>query len=112
MANHDQNQSSIQFKDLTINQESREVSLKGQPIELTPKEFNLIVLLALHPKKVFTRELLLEQIWLLEDYRDIRTVDTHVKNLREKLRVAGLTYNAIKTVWGVGYKFNQPDSGS
>lgn len=108
-ANHDQNQSSIQFKDLTINQESREVLVKEHPIELTPKEFSLLALLSFHPKKVFTREILLEQIWQLEDYRDIRTVDTHVKNLREKLRVAGLTYNTIKTIWGVGYKFDQPD---
>jgi two-component system response regulator ResD len=53
---------------------------------------------------------LLEQVWGADYFGDFRTVDTHVKNVREKVRKAGLTYNPIQTVWGVGYKFKEPDS--
>lgn len=90
----------------TVNYDSREVRIKNKHVELTPKEFNLLYLIAKQPKRVFTRDMLLDQIWSLDDYRDLRTVDTHVKNVREKLRKAGLSYNPIQTVWGVGYKFN------
>lgn len=102
----------IQYNDLQINQESREVHILGRKLDLTPKEFDLLVLLAKYPKRVFTRDILLEQIWKTEDFRDIRNVDAHIKNLREKFREGGLKYNSIKTVWGVGYKFNQPDENS
>lgn len=98
----------IQYEGLQLNKESREVQINGNQLELTQKEFDLIFILAQHPKRVFTRDILLEQIWKTDDYRDIRTVDTHIKNLREKIRDAGLQYNVINTVWGVGYKFKQP----
>ncbi len=96
----------LSFDELSLDHESREVRVKDVPIELTPKEFELLYLVCSQPKRVFTREILLDQIWSSSDFRDVRTVDTHVKNIRVKLRSAGLTYNPIKTVWGVGYKLN------
>lgn len=96
----------LTFENLLIDRESREVKVKGIPVELTPKEFDILYMTANQPKRVFTRDILLESIWEPEDFRDLRTIDTHVKNVREKLRKAGLSYNPIKTVWGVGYKFN------
>ncbi|RAZ79317.1 response regulator transcription factor [Planococcus halotolerans] len=99
----------LTFEDLLIDSESREVKVKEVAVELTPKEFDILYMVANQPKRVFTRDILLDTIWEQEDFRDLRTIDTHVKNVREKLRKAGLTYNPIKTVWGVGYKFNIQD---
>lgn len=96
----------LTYEDLSIDSISREVLVIGKSIELTPKEFDILYLVASQPKRVYTREILLDQIWESEDFRDFRTIDTHVKNVREKLRKAGLSYNPIKTIWGVGYKFN------
>ncbi|WP_083394490.1 response regulator transcription factor [Planococcus donghaensis] len=96
----------LAFEDLLIDSESREVKVKGILVELTAKEFDILYMVAGQPKRVFTREILLDNIWDSEDFRDLRTIDTHVKNVREKLRRSGLSYNPIKTVWGVGYKFN------
>lgn len=96
----------LTFGDLLIDSESREVKVKEIPVELTPKEFDILYMAASQPKRVFTRDILLDSIWELDDFRDLRTIDTHMKNLREKLRKAGLSYSPIKTVWGVGYKFN------
>ncbi|TRM12138.1 response regulator transcription factor [Lentibacillus cibarius] len=101
-----ENKTNIHFENLSINSESREVMVSGKPVELTPKEFDILYLVASQPKRVFTRDMLLDKIWHPSDFRDLRAVDTHVKNIREKLRKSGLTYNPIKTVWGVGYKFN------
>lgn len=99
----------LRYFEISINPDTREVTAHGQTLELTPKEFDLLLYLASHPRKVFTRELILEQVWGQDYEGDIRTVDTHVKNVREKLRQAGLTYNPIQTVWGVGYKFQGSD---
>lgn len=99
----------LTFEDLVIDSESREVKVKEVAVELTPKEFDILYMAASQPKRVFTRDILLDTIWEPEDFRDLRTIDTHVKNIREKLRKAGLAYNPIKTVWGVGYKFNIQD---
>ncbi|MBM7570558.1 response regulator transcription factor [Aquibacillus albus] len=95
--------------ELSINSESREVKLNEHLIDLTPKEFDILYLIAAHPKRVFTREILLDKVWPTNEFRDARAVDTHVKNLREKLRKAGLSFNPIKTVWGVGYKLFTPE---
>ena len=95
----------LRFEDLSIHSENREVMVKNTPIGLTPKEFDILSAIAGQPKRVFTREILLDAIWSQNEFRDLRAVDTHVKNIREKLRKAGLPYNPIKTVWGVGYKF-------
>lgn len=97
--------STLYFEDLSINIESRTVKIKDRPIELTPKEFDILYLIANQPKRVFTREIILDKIWSVNEFRDSRAVDTHVKNIREKLRRSGLTYNPIKTIWGVGYRF-------
>ncbi|QHJ70926.1 response regulator transcription factor [Planococcus halotolerans] len=99
----------LTFEDLVIDSESREVKVKEVAVELTPKEFDILYIAASQPKRVFTRDILLDTIWEPQDFRDLRTIDTHVKNVREKLRKAGLAYNPIKTVWGVGYKFNIQD---
>ncbi|WP_372869473.1 response regulator transcription factor [Planomicrobium okeanokoites] len=99
----------LTFEDLLIDSESRAVKVKEVSVELTPKEFDILYIAASQPKRVFTRDILLDTIWEPEDFRDLRTIDTHVKNVREKLRKGGLSYNPIKTVWGVGYKFNTQD---
>ncbi|MFD1736734.1 response regulator transcription factor [Bacillus salitolerans] len=94
------------FDALKIGIENRQVFVQAQEVVFTPKEFDLLFALANHPSRVFTREILLDQIWVVDEVLDVRTVDTHIKNIREKLKKAGLSYNPIKTVWGVGYKFN------
>ncbi|MDI6893278.1 MAG: response regulator transcription factor [Bacillota bacterium] len=93
----------LQYGDLLIDRDCRRVVCHASEIPLTPKEFDLLWFLAKAPGRVFTREKLLEHVWGYEYLGDARTVDTHVKNLREKLGVAGRQY--IRTVWGVGYKF-------
>ncbi|MFA7746156.1 response regulator transcription factor [Salinicoccus roseus] len=100
------NSNQLHFGDLSIDNESREVRHKGVLVELTPKEFDILYSVASQPKRVFTREILLDKIWDNDEFRDFRAIDTHVKNIREKVRKVGLSYNPIKTVWGVGYKFN------
>jgi two-component system response regulator ResD len=96
---------SILRGDLVIEPPTRRVIYQGEEITLTPKEFDLLALLARHPGRVFTREQLLEQVWGMDFYGETRTVDTHVKNLREKLGRSQEGKRLIATVWGVGYKF-------
>lgn len=103
--NEESNKTLLYFDDLSINNESREVMVRETSIELTPKEFDILYLVTSQPKRVFTREIILDAIWSPNEFRDTRAIDTHVKNIREKLRKSGLSYNPIKTVWGVGYKF-------
>ena len=90
------------FGELSISPKSRSVILKGQPIALPPKEFDLLLKLAQNEHIVLSREQLLETIWGYSYTGDSRTVDTHVKSLRDHL---GDYRNVIQTVWGVGYKF-------
>jgi len=92
----------ISFGDLIINKEEHYLKYKDEIIELTPKEFSLLWHLAQNSKKVFRRENLLKAVWGYDYFGDVRTVDTHIKSLRQKLGEAG---EAIETVWGVGYKF-------
>ncbi|GAX91656.1 response regulator transcription factor [Effusibacillus lacus] len=94
---------------MTIDPERRQVLIQEQSVDFTPKEFDLLYLLAVNPQRVFSREILLERVWGQDYFGDIRTVDTHVKNIREKFRKAGLSYVPIQTVWGVGYKFQGTD---
>lgn len=101
---------SLSFKNLVIDLESRIVLANGEPAGLTPKEFELLYLLAAHPKRVYTREMLIDRIWGPGHYRDDRTVDTHIKNIREKIRSKNLSYDPIQTVWGVGYQFERVES--
>ncbi|KKM12290.1 transcriptional regulator [Clostridiales bacterium PH28_bin88] len=100
-----ENSQRIVRENLIIDQEAHMVHCMGEPVTLTPKEYDLLVFLARHPGKVFTRENILEQVWGYDFYGDLRTVDTHVKNIREKLGRTGCSDRFISTVWGVGYKF-------
>ncbi|MCL6598004.1 response regulator transcription factor [Alicyclobacillus macrosporangiidus] len=96
----------LSFPDLVIRVDARRVEVAGQEVNLTPKEFDLLVYMAQRPDKVFTREELLRDVWNYQFYGDQRTVDTHVKRLREKLGHASERVSQyIVTVWGVGYKF-------
>jgi DNA-binding response OmpR family regulator len=94
----------INYPGLNINMASREVRVGGQEVTLTPKEFDLLWFLAKNPGKVFTREQLLTAVWGYDYYGDLRTVDTHIKRLREKVERDGASPH-VKTIWGVGYKF-------
>ena len=94
------------FPGLVINQSNYSVTYKERNIDMPPKELELLFFLASHPNQVFTREQLLNQIWGYEYYGDIRTVDVHIKRIREKLDNDEHEEPwSIKTVWGVGYKF-------
>jgi two-component system response regulator ResD len=95
----------IVFEHLRIENDAHRVSADGKEIQLTPKEFELLHYLATSPDKVFSREDLLKNVWNYEFFGDLRTVDTHVKRLREKLnKVSEEAAAMITTVWGVGYK--------
>lgn len=96
------NRTLIRSGDLLLSPEERTATLGEQPLALTPKEFDLLALLAAHPGRAFSREILLDRIWGPEFEGDTRTVDSHVKNLREKLGPAAAM---IVTVWGIGYRF-------
>ena len=95
----------LAFPGLTINISHYTVTFMGNELEMPPKELELLHFLASYPGKVFTREQLLEQVWGYDYYGDSRTVDVHVKRLREKLVGSEELGWSIKTVWGVGYKF-------
>ena len=93
----------VAFQNLSISLDNYSVILDGKQVEMPPKEIELLYFLASRPGKVFTREQLLEQVWGFDFFGDSRTVDVHVKRIREKL--GERTEWQIKTVWGVGYKF-------
>lgn len=94
------------FDHLTIDNDAHRVTADGTSVSLTPKEYELLHYLAQAPDKVFDREQLLKEVWEYEFFGDLRTVDTHVKRLREKLnKVSQDAAKMIVTVWGVGYKF-------
>ena len=95
----------LTFDTLSIHPSSRVVTLSDTPVELTVKEFDMLYLLARHPKQVFTREQLLERVWGGAQYIDPGTVTVHVRRLREKLEVDPSHPTRLVTVWGVGYKF-------
>lgn len=92
------------YPNLVINKTNYTLKVSGKDLELPPKELELIFFLASNPNKVFTREQLLEHVWGFDFFGDSRTVDVHVKRLREKLDVENPIWQ-LKTVWGVGYKF-------
>lgn len=93
--------------DLIIELDSREVSIAGEEINLTAKEFNILTLLLLHPNKVYTRDDLLKAIWGSDSLGDGRTVDVHVRRLREKVEENPGEPKYIQTKWGVGYYFKK-----
>ncbi|MCM1258895.1 MAG: response regulator transcription factor [Roseburia sp.] len=93
----------VEYTDLVVNLSNYSVLYKGQPVDMPPKELELLYFLASSPNQVFTREQLLDHIWGYEYIGDTRTVDVHVKRLREKIKD---TANwSLATVWGIGYKF-------
>ena len=92
------------FEDLVIDMDAFELTVKGKKIDAPPKEMELLFYLASSPNRVYTRNQLLDEVWGFDYFGDSRTVDVHVKRLREKLE--GVSPNwGLKTVWGVGYKF-------
>ena len=95
----------LSFAQLTINRQEYVATSSGHTVQLTAKEMDLLWHLASHPGRVFSREQLLESIWGYEYFGDTRTVDTHIKRIRQKLEVRDDSPWDIKTVWGVGYKF-------
>lgn len=93
------------FGDLHIEPQTRLVCVREKPIELTAKEFDLLLHLSRHPRQVFTRDQLLEAVWGLSDYIDPSTVTVHIRRLREKIEANATSPKYLLTVWGVGYKF-------
>jgi DNA-binding response OmpR family regulator len=91
--------------DLSINPQTRSVSLGGQEITLTAKEFDMLYYLARRPRQVFTRDQLLEGIWGMAEYIDPGTVTVHIRRLREKIEKEPAAPAHLLTVWGVGYKY-------
>ena len=100
-----ENERVLSFDNLSVDPRSRVVTVKSTPVELTAKEFDMLYLLARHPKQVFTREQLLERIWGGAQYIDPGTVTVHVRRLREKIEDNPSKPARLLTVWGVGYKF-------
>ena len=92
------------FDNLIIDKQSYDITVKGSKMEIPPKEIELLYFLASHSGRVFTREQLLEQVWGFDFFGDSRTVDAHVKRIREKLGERESWQ--LRTVWGVGYKFD------
>ena len=99
-----QGEKCIEYDNLSLDLSQYKLKVRGQTIEAPPKEMELLYFLASHPGRVFTRDQLLDEVWGFEYYGDSRTIDVHVKRLREKLEGASDEWS-LKTVWGVGYKF-------
>ena len=93
----------VSYRDLTINLTNYSVTYQGKPVEMPPKELELLYFLASSPNQVFTREQLLDHIWGYEYIGDTRTVDVHIKRIREKIKDHPMW--SVATVWGIGYKF-------
>lgn len=93
----------VEYPELLVNLTNYAVTYRGKNVEMPPKELELLYFLASHPNQVFTREQLLDHIWGYEYVGDTRTVDVHVKRLREKIKDRGNW--GLATVWGIGYKF-------
>lgn len=95
----------LDFPSLSIDVERREVRVQDEPVALAPKEFDLLVALAQHPGRVFSRDELLRNVWEYSHHLEGRTVDEHVRRLRTKIESRSQPYRYIRTVWSVGYKF-------
>ncbi|SFT75772.1 DNA-binding response regulator, OmpR family, contains REC and winged-helix (wHTH) domain [Selenomonas sp. GACV-9] len=97
-----------QYGNLTIQEEAGAVMVAGQPVRLTHKEADILLLLAANPGQLFSRDQLLDKVWGIDYTGDTRTVDTHIRRLRAKLEQAGLQGCFIGTVWGRGYRLEVP----
>lgn len=98
----------VSFDKLIVNMTKYELKVDGKVVDTPPKELELLFHLASNPNRVYTRDQLLDEVWGFEYYGDSRTVDVHVKRLREKLEAVSDKWT-LKTVWGVGYKFEVKD---
>lgn len=96
----------IKHKGIKLNLSSREVGFEDKALYLTHTEFDLLEILIKHKGKVLSREQLIELIWGIEFMGEDRTIDSHIKNVREKLKSAGIQEQIIQTVWGIGYKIS------
>ena len=98
----------LSFDNLVIDKQAYDLVIKGKRVDAPPKEIELLYFLASSPNRVFTRAQLLDDVWGFDYFGDTRTVDVHVKRLREKLEGVSDKWS-LKTVWGVGYKFEVTD---
>ena len=98
----------ISYDNLSVDMSRYELKVKGKVVDAPPKELELLNFLASHPNRVFTRDQLLDEVWGFEYYGDSRTIDVHIKRLREKLEGASDKWR-LKTVWSVGYMFEVTD---
>lgn len=98
----------VSYDKLVVNMTRYELKVDGKIIDTPPKELELLYHLASNPNRVYTRDQLLDEVWGFEYYGDSRTIDVHVKRLREKLEGVSDKWS-LKTVWGVGYKFEVVD---
>lgn len=99
----------VKYDKLSVNMTRYELRVDGEVLDTPPKELELLFHLASNPNRVYTRDQLLDEVWGFEYYGDSRTIDVHVKRLREKLEGVS-DHWALKTVWGVGYKFELSES--
>jgi DNA-binding response OmpR family regulator len=104
-AARDGDEQPLERGDLRIDFAKRAVSLRGEPVQLTYVEFEILAVLAGHPGRVYTRDMLLDRIWGDSEYRDQRTIDVHIRHLREKLERDAKSPEYLLTVRGVGYRF-------
>lgn len=102
----------IKFNELEIDNQGYNVYLSGKKINLSAKEFEILSFLALHPQQVFTREQIFDRIWGYNEFGDIKTVTVHIRKIREKIEKDPSNPIYIKTVWGVGYKFDGGSHGT
>ena len=109
-ASSDVTQTPIDYAGLRIDPLTRDVVVRGAPVELTATEFNLLWFMAARPRQVFKRNQLLEHVWGFSDYLDPGTVTVHIRRLREKIEIDPAHPAWLQTVWGVGYKF-EPGTG-
>jgi DNA-binding response OmpR family regulator len=101
----DEQRERIAFGDVTLNPQTRDVSKDGRPVALTAKEFDLLTFLASHPRRVFSREQLMDRLWGYSAAVDTGTVTVHVRRLREKVENDPSRPEHLETVWGAGYRF-------
>lgn len=107
---HTLKENSISFSNglFRMHLSSRKLYINNSLVELTTKEFDLLFLLANSPNQIFTRDILLNQIWENHEDRDVRIVDTHIKNIRTKIKNVLREVKFINTIWGIGYQFTVP----
>ena len=98
----------VRYDKLSVNMTRYELRVNGKVVDTPPKELELLFYLASNPNRVYTRDQLLDEVWGFEYYGDSRTIDVHIKRLREKLEGVSDKW-ALKTVWGVGYKFESEE---